>query len=118
MGQVEPVRDPRTVESSWVDLRTQTFGSSSAKPSWSRSSATNQLSRYEIAGAICDPPSVTDPASTNTRDHHVPQMYLRRFGKEASKGARIGVATRDLAQRFVTSVRDVAGQFVRETGDR
>lgn len=44
----------------------------------------------------------------STRDHHVPQMYLRRFGRPTSNGHQIAVSTRDLTNRFRANVRDVA----------
>jgi hypothetical protein len=47
-------------------------------------------------------------AAGNTRDHHVPQMYLRRFGRATSNGHQIAVSTRDLTRTFTASVRDVA----------
>lgn len=43
----------------------------------------------------------------NTRDHYVPQMYLRRFGRPRSNGHQLTVSTRDLAKRFKANVRDV-----------
>lgn len=44
----------------------------------------------------------------STRDHYVPQMYLRRFGRPRSSGHQIAVSTRDLSKSFVASVGDVA----------
>jgi hypothetical protein len=45
-----------------------------------------------------------------TRDHYVPQMYLRRFGRATSNGHQLMACTRDLAKSFKASVRDVAVQ--------
>lgn len=47
-------------------------------------------------------------AAGNTRDHYVPQMYLRRFGRATSTGHQTGVSTRDLTKTFKANVRDVA----------
>lgn len=47
-------------------------------------------------------------AAGKTRDHHVPQMYLRRFGRATSNGHQIAVSTRDLVRTFKANVRDVA----------
>lgn len=44
----------------------------------------------------------------STRDHYVPQMYLRRFALPTSNGHRIAVSTRDLTIDFRANVRDVA----------
>ena len=44
----------------------------------------------------------------STRDHYVPQMYLKRFGRPTSGGHQLSVSTRDLTTRFKASVRDVA----------
>jgi hypothetical protein len=44
----------------------------------------------------------------NTRDHYVPQMYLKRFARPTSNGHQLTVTTRDLDRRFKASVRDVA----------
>jgi hypothetical protein len=44
----------------------------------------------------------------STRDHYVPQMYLRRFGRPTASGHQLAVSTRDLATRFKASVSDVA----------
>jgi hypothetical protein len=43
-----------------------------------------------------------------SRDHYVPQMYLRRFGRTTSNGHQLAVSTRDLGKRFKANVRDVA----------
>jgi hypothetical protein len=47
-------------------------------------------------------------AAGKTRDHHVPQMYLKRFARASSNGHQIMVSSRDLAKPFKASVRDVA----------
>lgn len=47
-------------------------------------------------------------AAGKTRDHHVPQMYLKRFARASSNGHQIMVSSRDLAKTFKASVRDVA----------
>lgn len=44
----------------------------------------------------------------NTRDHYVPQMYLRRFGRATANGHQVAVSTRDLGRTFRASIRDVA----------
>lgn len=43
-----------------------------------------------------------------TRDHFVPRMYLKRFGRHRSGGAQLTAMTSDLGKRFLTSVNDVA----------
>ncbi|MFV2110561.1 DUF4238 domain-containing protein [Micromonospora sp. LOL_015] len=45
---------------------------------------------------------------TNTRDHHVPRMYLRRFARHRPGGAQLMAASTDLTARFPASVNDVA----------
>lgn len=47
-------------------------------------------------------------AAGKTRDHHVPQMYLRRFGRATSNGHQVAVTTRNLDRSFTANVRDVA----------
>lgn len=49
-------------------------------------------------------------AAGNTRDHFVPQMYLKRFARARSNGHQITVSTRDLTTTFRANVRDVAVQ--------
>lgn len=44
----------------------------------------------------------------NTRDHHVPRMYLRRFAKHRAGGAQLIAMTPDLRSRFPASINDVA----------
>ena len=44
----------------------------------------------------------------NTRDHHVPRMYLERFVRHRSSGPQVTAMTPDLRVRFNTSVNDVA----------
>jgi Protein of unknown function (DUF4238) len=47
--------------------------------------------------------------SGSTRDHHVPQMYLRRFARRTGSGFRIvGADINDLSVRFSTEVKNVA----------
>ncbi|GAA0478843.1 hypothetical protein Ade02nite_40510 [Paractinoplanes deccanensis] len=46
--------------------------------------------------------------ATNTRDHHVPRMYLRRFAQHRPGGARLIAMTPDLRSRFPASINDVA----------
>lgn len=47
------------------------------------------------------------PAST--RDHHVPQMYLKRFARQEGNGFHIvGADVRDLSARFTAEVKNVA----------
>lgn len=46
---------------------------------------------------------------TNTRDHHVPRMYLRRFARHGSgREPQITAMTPDLGTRFTTSINRVA----------
>jgi hypothetical protein len=45
----------------------------------------------------------------STRDHHVPQMYLKRFARPTGAGYRIvGAKANDLSLRFPTEVKNVA----------
>lgn len=45
-----------------------------------------------------------------TRDHYVPQMYLKRFARPTAKGHQLHASTRDLTNVFPANVRDVAVQ--------
>ena len=46
--------------------------------------------------------------ATNTRDHHVPRMYLRRFAQHRPGGAQLIAMSPDLKTRFPASINDVA----------
>jgi len=47
--------------------------------------------------------------AASTRDHHVPQMYLRRFARRTGAGWQIAAASvKDLGARFQSEVKNVA----------
>ncbi|WP_154795776.1 DUF4238 domain-containing protein [Occultella kanbiaonis] len=52
--------------------------------------------------------SETARQKTDTREHHVPRMYLKRFGRMTSHGAELVAATPDLSRQFRTGVNDIA----------